>query len=512
LALSVAALPLAVGSAAEAEEWSFLGARYQAMGGAGVGFVNDSNAPYWNPGALAFAQAHDYDVAVPVGVQAAVEDDVLKTADRIVNLLEADDNRLLDLIEDIGTGDQTNLQGSDLEDLLRLAAREFPKLAQEGDGFVGNANLGLTVRYERFAFTGLGMSYFGVDPILDIVNLRLSEDIAGDAEEQIAGLFPAIGPDPAGSHPLSTSGTALANDIAAVFDAVNGDPALSQAQAEELVFRAEQAGVDTSAPLPATLLGNVASAASNAADGIGNLEENESGAIVRGVIAQQVGISYAHPLPIPLPFLNNTIGIGANLKVMRGTTYFQHITYDSIDDLVDEITDRDNIENSFDWGLDLGLMYKPLDWFSAGIVARNVNTPSFETEGPGDYELEPQVRAGVAFRPFSNWTLAADVDLTENQSSALQGYNSRLLSVGTEVGIPFWIMGIALRAGFYTNLGQDADHAIAPTAGLGIKIWHFQLDLAAGISPEFQEIEAAGGDDFPTRVNVSAALKFKKTF
>jgi hypothetical protein len=113
----------------------------------------------------------------------------------------------------------------------------------------------------------------------------------------------------------------------------------------------------------------------------------------------------------------------------------------------------------------------------------------------------------------SGTALAADIDLTENQSSALTGYNSRLLSVGTQVGIPFWVMGLALRAGFYTNLGQGADHAIASTAGLGIKLWHFQLDLAAGVSPEFQEIEASGSDEeFPTRVNLSAALKFKKTF
>ena len=49
---------LALVERARAEEWSFVGARYQGMGGAGVAVVDDEQASYWNPGALAFTKSY----------------------------------------------------------------------------------------------------------------------------------------------------------------------------------------------------------------------------------------------------------------------------------------------------------------------------------------------------------------------------------------------------------------------------------------------------------------------
>ena len=49
------------------------------------------------------------------------------------------------------------------------------------------------------------------------------------------------------------------------------------------------------------------------------------------------------------------------------------------------------------------------------------------------------------------------------------------------------------------------------TAGLGFRIWRLQLDLAAGASPYFQEINA-GGKKLPSRLNVSGSIKWVTEF
>ena len=66
--------------------------------------------------------------------------------------------------------------------------------------------------------------------------------------------------------------------------------------------------------------------------------------------------------------------------------------------------------------LDLGLLARPYDWLRVGLVARNVNSPTFDRniDLPGqsnEFVLEPQVRMGVAAIPFKNWIIAADIDL-----------------------------------------------------------------------------------------------------
>ena len=55
---------------ARAEQWSFVGTRYQGMGGAGVAVADDSQAAYWNPGALGFVGTPD--VHLFAGAQDAI--------------------------------------------------------------------------------------------------------------------------------------------------------------------------------------------------------------------------------------------------------------------------------------------------------------------------------------------------------------------------------------------------------------------------------------------------------
>ena len=131
--------------------------------------------------------------------------------------------------------------------------------------------------------------------------------------------------------------------------------------------------------------------------------------------------------------------------------------------------------------------------------------------GNGDFALKPQVRAGAALRLMPGWTLAADVDVTENDSEALDGFKSRLLSVGTEYQIGAGEAFLALRAGAFTNLAANQSDSFTLTAGVGFRLWHLEIDLAVAAAPSLEEIEA-GDFEIPRRFDVSGAIKYVRKF
>ena len=122
-------LLLALSSAsARAEEWSFMGARYQGMGGAGVAVVDDVHAPYWNPGALAFGG--EQGVALPIGVQAAAEGTILRDIDEVSNFLDTLSSGELDtLIDDLAMGNP--IDAAQRATALQLLASRLPGLDRE---------------------------------------------------------------------------------------------------------------------------------------------------------------------------------------------------------------------------------------------------------------------------------------------------------------------------------------------------------------------------------------------
>lgn len=52
------------------------------------------------------------------------------------------------------------------------------------------------------------------------------------------------------------------------------------------------------------------------------------------------------------------------------------------------------------FGIDVGAMYRPSSWLRVGIVAKDINAPSFDTKAGGEFKLDPQVRSGVAINPW----------------------------------------------------------------------------------------------------------------
>jgi hypothetical protein len=124
----------------------------------------------------------------------------------------------------------------------------------------------------------------------------------------------------------------------------------------------------------------------------------------------------------------------------------------------------------------LGAIYRPSSWLRAGVVAKDINGPSFDAAGGNKVKLDPQVRIGVAVNPYASLTLTADVDLTSNKT-LVPGVKSQLLSFGAEQTILSEFL--SFRIGTFKNM-QDAATPFIPTAGLGLRIYAFRADVGGG--------------------------------
>src|SRR5262245_27516858 len=190
---------------------------------------------------------------------------------------------------------------------------------------------------------------------------------------------------------------------------------------------------------------------------------------LRGLEARQVAFSYAYA------FADKTFALGVTSKIIQGAAYNNTANLQG--------GANPNLFNNFgqamistSFGIDLGAMYRPSSWLRFGAVAKDINQPSFDAPGGLQYKLTPQVRGGVAVNPWSTMTITADMDITSNQT-LVPGLKSQVLSLGMEQTMLSEFL--SLRVGTYKNV-QDAGSVFTPTAGLGIRIYSFRLDLAGG--------------------------------
>ena len=206
---------------------------------------------------------------------------------------------------------------------------------------------------------------------------------------------------------------------------------------------------------------------------------------LRGLEARQLAFSYAYA------FSDKTFTIGITAKVIQGASYNGSTDLQSGSG-VSTIDHFGKPTISTTYGIDLGAIYRPSSLIRFGIVAKDINTPTFDAAGGGELKLDPQVRAGVAINPYSTLTLTADVDVTSNKTF-VPGVKSQLLSLGIEQTILTEFL--SFRVGTFKNM-QDASTPFVPTAGLGMRWFNFRAD-------------AGGGYDFREKgALVSASISF----
>ena len=190
---------------------------------------------------------------------------------------------------------------------------------------------------------------------------------------------------------------------------------------------------------------------------------------LRGLEARQVAFSYAYA------FSDKMFSIGVTGKFLQGAAYSGSTTLTGGTDV--SITDnfgKPTISTAF--GIDVGAIYRPSSWLRFGLVAKDINQPAFDTPGGEELKLGPQVRGGVAVNPYSSLTLTADVDATSNRTF-VPGIKSQVLSVGAEQTI--FSEFLSFRLGAFKNM-KDAGTPFTPTAGLGIRLFAFRMDVGGG--------------------------------
>ena len=197
---------------------------------------------------------------------------------------------------------------------------------------------------------------------------------------------------------------------------------------------------------------------------------NISGAMaVRAMEARQAAFSYAYA------FADKMFSIGVTAKIIQGAAYngTQNLQGGQEIKLSDSLG-KATISTTY--GIDVGAIYRPSSWLRFGVVAKDLNQPEFDAPDGTTIKLGPQVRGGMALNPYSSLTLSADVDVTSNKT-LVPGVKSQLLSLGAEQTILTEFL--SFRIGAFKNM-QDATTPFTPTAGLGLRIFAFRLDLGGG--------------------------------
>lgn len=222
------------------------------------------------------------------------------------------------------------------------------------------------------------------------------------------------------------------------------------------------------------------------------LNNKKTTVIAKGLLLTEVPVSYAQTFSFP----QGELSVGGSLKFMSGITYTQTLDIDSEDtDTLDE-----NKKDSTNMGIDLGLLFQPteLSKLQIGLVAKNLNSPSFDTANGADIKVAPQVRTGLLYSLNDDVDIASDLDLTTNET-LINGFDTQMLGGGVDYHPVSWF---ALRGGLMQNLANSND-GLVYTAGMALGFEKFQLDISGQMS---SNEGSYGGDNMPKYSRVNVAL------
>ncbi len=489
-----------------AAPWQWVGPRAMAMGGAGVAAAYGPDAQYWNPAALVQKEGrNEKGILFNLGVNAETTKTVLKSIDKF-DKLSKDYDTLSTKIENGGapTAAEMSTLFTGLSTIHDLVANEI--------GALVNADAGLGFKFKNFAFSVRSLGNMGITPVIDTKNLGLGTQGGSLGITLGATTTPANPTNAAAANTLAASIDAQTGLLADLNTLLGGSYSSSQDLANAFVNAAAGAGstpdqILAAANEAAANMGGAAPIINSAASagGISGYNDNETRAMADVAAFTEASLGYGFTVV-------KGVQLGGNIKAINGTIAQTGIMLlQKNDDVGDILKDAwEDRKNSTQLGIDLGALVNVREvsgkniWFNpqVGITAKNINSPKFDRPAPpvginpviaadwktSDYKLEPQVRVGAALNPLSFITLAADVDITENETS-IKGYDSRQLAAGVEINLvnrPSF--NLPLRAGINKNIA-NSNAPMYFTAGLGFNAAHFYMEFAGAISNERTEVD-----------------------
>ena len=190
----------------------------------------------------------------------------------------------------------------------------------------------------------------------------------------------------------------------------------------------------------------------------------------------EVPFAYGHNFETNI----GNIMVGGALKYMQAITYVEDTKIDDSGELEGDVK-KDATSTNF--GVDLGFAYQPAFSYDLtfGLVLKNINSPSFDFADGQSYDVDMLARAGVSYNIFDSLQIAADIDLTSNKT--LNDVVGSQMVGGGIMYEPFSnFFALSIRGGVMQNLeGRDIAGLIY-TAGLGIGVKWFQIDLSGEMS------------------------------
>ncbi len=211
------------------------------------------------------------------------------------------------------------------------------------------------------------------------------------------------------------------------------------------------------------------------------LDSGETRGDAFGLAVVEIPIAYGRKFETS----QGNVYLGAALKLMQAVTYTEKVTFEDTDKEIEGGEGQDETSTSF--GIDLGIAYEPkyVENLTLGLVAKNLNSPSFDVFDARDVEIEPMLRVGAAYDILDNVEVAMDIDLTSNETS-IPGLESQMIGAGVNY-VP--VNYFNLRGGLMTNLDSADKAGMVFTTGFGLGVDVFEVDLSAQYSTEFQSVD-----------------------
>ncbi len=491
--LAVVSLALTMPLVAEGVEFQTPGS--VGIGGAGVARNNGALTSYWNPAGAAFSKST---LAVNAGAGFGI-----RASDGLTENIDLLSTIDFDNVKDFNT---TSAGAKEVGDVVKtLSILNDIKTRQGNIAINVIAPVSFSIKNISFGIYG-GMEGY-VQPVADMDNIRPNTEVAGTTLT-VTDLVTAAAATTAYTTPVYFS--------QAQFDALTS--AHSDKLASAIDTQLKDSGID-----PATAFSTInATFPQLTGANTNTLNKNTTSVMTKAFQYIEIPLSYGHPFDIGK---KGKLGLGITGKVIKGTVYQNEVLLvngqDNVDakDIINDITE--NKKSSSAIGIDIGALYKYENWLNIGLVAKNINSPKFEAP---DYftpkyntstdkielservagsavELKPQIRTGVAIEPVGWMTLAADLDLSENDTVAPgsvvgSSIKSRNFGGGFEVKPASWLK---VRGGAYKNLAQSNGSVL--TAGFKL----FLLDVDGAMATNTFTID---GNELPREVKVNASMSF----
>ncbi|HBE87778.1 MAG TPA: hypothetical protein DDW67_01360 [Elusimicrobia bacterium] len=498
-------------AAAGAEQWQVLGTRPMGMGGAFVAVAQGPIAQYWNPAGLVKTSANVSGMEIPVGAMAEFTGGIVKNASEIGDM--ADQLNAIQTAQETG-GAITPQQAADFVKTMSLLS----DMNKPGKGILVEANGGVNFKFSKVALSVNNFTSVGANPFIDVNNLNLGSTgnsifttgTGGSLND--AAYTTAANELEAALDSLDTTTTESVYNLFCGGGQCDGSITDNDTLAIALANYADSQNispeeVSQAAALIAQYADSAAPVLAGALSG-GSYTDNTSNLTLDAASFVEVAAGYAWNMDKYLSGLS----LGANLKMVNGriaTSTFEFMSNSETGDAFDDMLE--DAKSSWAPAADLGLLWNVNAKYPGvpfrpriGIVGRNLNSPKFDrpdTVG-GTYTLDRQVRLGLAFNPLNFWTLAADVDLTKNDT-AVDGFKSRQLALGTEINVfNRKAFNIPLRAGIMKNIAES-DSELAYTLGTGLNLLFMHLDVSGVISSEKTTLD---DNDIPTKVGVAVSF------